>query len=276
MFYETRDPFQIEYILNYAFEHEDEDLLTELFRFSDINNYVNNRRLEYLISACSSTSRDVEPLLIKAATSKNFRFLSALLSIPTINVNIVNSDGDTALLLATRHNKPEAVQLLLKHPSINPTCRRVNRGRLPLQIAASCGYLDIIKEFIKAHHHKSVDLFSWAAEHGHHDIINDLVMDSDFDPSAKITNDDTSLHVAVRHNMTAVVKTFLAHPHINLEIPDGKNLTAMEIAINNKHGEIIDMLVAASKQRHQRTHGLGGHETQPLPSLRHANATSRV
>jgi ankyrin repeat protein len=90
-----------------------------------------------------------------ACKEGNYDVAILLLGMPSINVNLQNKDGETALMLAAGNGHLGIVKLLL-HRSETNVNGVDNSNRTALMKASWKGHLDIIQELI--HFHADVDV----------------------------------------------------------------------------------------------------------------------
>ena len=124
--------------------------------------------------------------------------------------------GDwTALSLAAYTGHFEVVRMLLKHNA--DTNARDSSGWTPLHIATFCGRVDIVR----------------------------LLLNHGADPKAGDKNHhQTSLHKASSEGHLDVVHPLLEHG-ADVEAKDYQGRTAYQIALDNGHDEVVQLLLAS-------------------------------
>ena len=133
------------------------------------------------------------------------------------DANAKDPVGDwTALSLAAYTGHSEVVQVLLKHDV--DTNARDSSGWTPLHIATFCGRVDIVR----------------------------LLLNHGADPKAGDKNHhQTSLHKASSEGHLDVVHLLLEHG-ADVEAKDYQGRTAYQIALDNGHDEVVQLLLASA------------------------------
>ena len=119
----------------------------------------------------NSKDRDNQTGLMFAVSHRwSYEIVKLLLEQPSLDLNCVNNEGDTALLLATTNGNVEGVRLLLADPRLNTINHKGLDGRTPVMKAMmmmrwwpSIQVLptEVLKELVA---HPSVDLDTRDAE----------------------------------------------------------------------------------------------------------------
>jgi hypothetical protein len=156
-------------------------------------------------------------LLLHLVPASGWRVIEVLLNRPDIQVNITNSFGETALMLAAHGDNSEVADLLCKHKDINIHLRN-NLGHTAFDIAVLEGSAEVVKVMLKQH---------------------DIQVNA---PMRIMRWDETALIAAVRNRHVDVVKTLLADDRVDRDAKDVTELTALDIARRLDHGPLISLL----------------------------------
>jgi ankyrin repeat protein len=92
----------------------------------------------------------VNPTPLHLALRKDYiQIARLLLAHPTINVNAVTKDGETALAIATERGHTQIIKSLLAYRNINPNLQiDTILNPTPLHLASSKGYIQIVEQFL--------------------------------------------------------------------------------------------------------------------------------
>ena len=101
-----------------------------------------------------TTDSDGVPLYI-ACANNSLNTVLVLLSMPSVNLNAVNSQGKTPLYAACANGNKRIVDLLLDRNSININKATSDNGKTPLYIACVGGHVDVVNTLLK---HDSIDI----------------------------------------------------------------------------------------------------------------------
>lgn len=152
---------------------------------------ASSRNADLLIAAMKGSHTEVESLLNKGA-----------------EVNTQDSDnGRTALHFAARFNYLPVVNVLLKHPSIDPDISDTNDSDTPLTLAACFGHEEIIQALLK------------------HPGLKTPKKPDD-------SNNRTPLHLAVLGGHKASVEALLASKSVDVNATDMFGLTPLHLAFD--------------------------------------------
>jgi Ankyrin repeats (3 copies) len=128
---------------------------------------------------------------------KQSKYVQLLLSHPSIDVNVQNSDGWTALMIATMDDNQESVQLLLSHPGIHVNLTN-NRKQTSL----------IISTF-----------------HGRNNSIQLLLSHPSISVNATDDYESSALYYALKKRNESAIIAIARHPDTHLIVYDTHHLT---------------------------------------------------
>ncbi len=203
---------------------------------------------QYIHAASQSMIR-----LHQATIEGNITIVRQQLTVPGVDVNYPNEDGQCFLHLATRENHTEIVKLLLSIPGIKVN-KVSNNGWSALHIAARLGYLDIIKALLAM---PELDVnqvnsdgwtaLHWAAWHGHAHVVSALLTSSTIAVNKVDQSGTTALHWAARNGHADVVISLLAFPEIEVNRLDIEGKAPLHYAAMYDHFQAILALLATPK-----------------------------
>ncbi|BFI29671.1 hypothetical protein MPTK2_3g04750 [Marchantia polymorpha subsp. ruderalis] len=133
--------------------------------------------------------------------------LSFLLSVPAIDLNAIDADGNTALILASSCGHWEAVEILLEASAHTGVLNK--RGLNCLHAAVSEGHVSVVKKLLEKVGRTRAKFVNSKAR-------------GDFEW--------TALHYAVARNRIQVLRLLLEDPNVDVDAQDGKKCTALFIA----------------------------------------------
>jgi len=209
-----------------------------------------------------------------------------------ININQTDNDGNTALHWACYDNcEYNTIWILFGHPKID--VNRVNDdGDTPLVVACMVGNLYIIPPLLM---HDNIDVNSVTNNYdtlihlccringpiryscGEKKILEDIIFHPKLDVNAMNYDGDTALHIACHDNNYDVTKILLSHPNLDINKPDSvktihdncnhdedctsttfclylssvvkdrHNTTPLMVACKNGHNDIVELLLSHPK-----------------------------
>ncbi len=166
-----------------------------------------------VIALAGGISTETKNIKLPEFAKRGYKDIVQVLLVKKADVNSINNDGHTALILAAESGHYEAVQLLLAHNA------DVNE-------ADKFGYTALIV----------------ASTHGHKDIVKLLIArGADVNASSKVGN--TALIRAAKNGNTEIVK-LLIHYGAFIDTVDMDGNTALIWAARNNHKEVVEFLVA--------------------------------
>ncbi|MBN9424083.1 MAG: hypothetical protein BGO63_07625 [Candidatus Accumulibacter sp. 66-26] len=161
-----------------------------------------------------------------------------------VDVNTVDVEGNTLVMLAVRENNAELLeQLLLRRARLNV---RNRNGDTALRLAAFDGKLPFVQRLVEAG--AEVNMYGWsplsyAAFNGHAPVV-DYLLRRGAEIDAKTENGSTALMLAARNGHLAVVESLLkAQADPNIANENGE--TALDWAEKGNNGDIVQRLRAA-------------------------------
>ena len=194
--------------------------------------------IEMLLSRSDINTNLGAPLL--QATSKGrLGLFCVLLSIPGININTTDRNGNSALGAAAGIGNARMVEILLRHPDIVPHIGT------PLVQAAAGGHMSIFLTLLKT---PSINInavdgcgntaLGAAAGNGNVGIVRRLLRCLNIRPNAGVP-----LLRATMSEKEEMVALLLQTPGININATDGQGKTALGIAARAGNAEIFQMLL---------------------------------
>lgn len=164
-----------------------------------------------------------------------------------VDVNTVDREGNTLVMLAVRDDNAELLdQLLLRRARVNV---RNRHGDTALRLAAFAGKLTFVQRLVEAG--AEINTYGWtplsyAAFNGHAPVV-DYLLKRGAQVDAKTENGSTALMFAARNGHPAVVDTLLrakADPNIGNE--NGE--TALDWAVKANNSDIAQRLRSAGAE----------------------------
>ncbi|XP_071944973.1 E3 ubiquitin-protein ligase MIB2-like [Antedon mediterranea] len=118
------------------------------------------------------------------------------------DLNMRDSDGDSALLCAAHKDRPEVIKSLL---SCGADANLINnRLQTGIYIAAGKGYHNCVAEFLVEH------------------VL--------CDPNMQDADGDTPLHVAINKNQDKVIEVMLKSPKVDISVSNGRGFNTLQYA----------------------------------------------
>ncbi|HET9843468.1 MAG TPA: ankyrin repeat domain-containing protein [Gammaproteobacteria bacterium] len=211
-------------LLHRAIEHGSNHGVRKLIREGANIEAKNNKRqtpLHLAILHHKPRFATIWSALLQSLYLKNDRadIVKFLVNEGNANVNAVDSQGDTPLILATKLAKPELVYFLLNDGKSDPRIK--NRfEQNALHVAAEKGRSNIAKMLIDS----NFDLLNTSDLWGH-----------------------TPLHLAISESQFEIVKLFLESDHACVNTADNKNKLPLHYCANQTNSAITKLVLTKSK-----------------------------
>lgn len=181
------------------------------------------------------------------ASRENHIEIVQLLLENKVDVNTQNHEGNTALILAAYNKHLEIVELLLKHHA-DPNLSNKN-GETPLYWAATKDQTYMFRLLLGANADPHSGLLLQSATRAGNTEIVQLLLERKPDINAQNNYGDTALHWAAYNGNKEIVRLLLdVGADINLINKVNETSTPYDVAVNQKHTEIAEMLRKASSQ----------------------------
>jgi len=161
-----------------------------------------------------------------------------------VDVNTVDVEGNTLLMLAVRENNPELLeQLILRRARLNV---RNRHGDTALRMAAFAGKLAFVQRLVEAG--AEVNMYGWsplsyAAFNGHAAIV-EYLLKRGAEINATTENGSTALLLAARNGHLEVAEVLLKH-HADPNIANESGDTALDLAEKSNNSDIALRLRSA-------------------------------
>ncbi len=195
------------------------------------------------------------PLLLGKSSQKQYYIEAARLMLrhPRIDPNVVNRNGWTALLTASKLCRPAAVEVLLKHPATDAGVA-TPKGNTAFHLACEQSCLEVVSLLLQSAPHLSnrantagltpLMVAVWAESP---DIVSLLLMQGDLDVNARMASDgSTALSSAVmklsggqarnKTALEAIVMMLLTDPRTNVNTRRANGDSPMHAAVF--HGDM--------------------------------------
>ncbi|KAJ8683895.1 hypothetical protein QAD02_019687 [Eretmocerus hayati] len=252
-----------------ASQTQQEDIIGLLLQFKSDVNAIDILKRSPLFHACDVDHDTFKCNFVKNQTSqslcyilnefylKRTRIIEKILS-SNLDVNIIDTNGQTALHFLTEMNKPfgddkrsEVAELLLrKGANVNI---RSKSGSTPLHIALKKGHFNLIEMFLKYNADPNItDQESCTALHlaasndllapNFHEIINSLLAKG-ADVDAKQTDGKSALHLAASTRCSTSRLTPLLSADCDINCQDNRGKTALHMACVNRNADNVKSLL---------------------------------
>ena len=160
---------------------------------------------------------------------------------PDIDLRVADSDGDTAISLATEYAHADILALLNIDPQSNyagnlmAACRRDDIGAIPVLLAMGPD---------RCSHAERARALWYSATEGKNEIVS-MLLSQGFTNYRDKSNLSTPLIQASRNGHFAIVQMlFTANPPADLELKDREGNTALLLAAQFGHDEIVQLVVS--------------------------------
>ena len=162
--------------------------------------------------------------------------------------NDKDSDGNTALHIASKANQPAIVHFLLSDAKCHSDCKvKNNAGRSPPQLTS---HLQIMKELIQHGATMTADVVFDVISNSNAmelDVIEVLQLSKEsLDHKSTHGGGNTSLHLACKANRPAIVHFLLSEIHFDPNVKNDAGETPLDLATNNLE-VVADLIRHGSK-----------------------------
>ncbi|OIW01957.1 hypothetical protein TanjilG_13821 [Lupinus angustifolius] len=166
--------------------------------------------------------------------------------------SLQNDAGETMLYIAAEHGFQEVFSFLFRFCDFEVVKIRSKADMNSFHVAAKCGHLDIVREFLSTWPEvcnlcdstNTSPLYS-AAVQGHLDVVNAIL---DVDVSSMMIvrkNGKTALHNAARYGNLPIVKALIARDPAIVCIKDRKGQTALHMAVKGQSTSAVEEILEA-------------------------------
>jgi len=177
--------------------------------------------------------------LMLAALSNQTKSVQALVNVDDIDVNVKDLSGKTALMIASILGHVESVKVLLTARGIKVNKSNKYFDLLALGEAEDEQAIERKRNVNKSKGRLGMTALMFAAENGHSEIVDALLLDSKIDVNKTDRhNGFTALIWAVTNNQIEVVKKLLAAKGIDVNIADKFDRTPLSFAAGMSKSEI--------------------------------------
>ncbi|KAI2494587.1 serine/threonine kinase [Fragilaria crotonensis] len=169
-----------------------------------------------------------------------------------VDVNLQSTGGFTALYVASEKGHVEVVRVLLRNNKVDVNLQETD-GATALYIASEKGHLEIVRELLQSN---KVDVnlqltddgstaVVVASYKGHLEVVRELLQNNNVDVNLQCTDGATALYHASQKGHVEVVRTLLQTIKVDVNLQctvDGGLLTALDIALRQKHDDVVGLL----------------------------------
>jgi ankyrin repeat protein len=213
-----------------------------------------NKRVSVEIKELIKTGKSeaVNNALINAVHNDDLVIIRKLLKKrrDDINVNAVDDDGSTPLIIASQEGHTNIVAILLGTPGIQIN-QADNGGASPLFFASQYGHTDIVTILlgtpgiqINQPDNDGTTPLYMAAQNGHLDIVKVLI-EADGDVNQADNGGFTPLWIASQYGYTDIVTILLGTPAIQINQANNAGASPLWIASVNGNVDTVKVLLAA-------------------------------
>jgi len=197
-------------------------------------------------------------MLYSAAKHGHVHMLTALLASPGIVANITVNNWHTALILAVASEQAGAVEALLASPKIVAALNiKDSEGRTAFMLAALDGQADVVAVMLKSDKIDTTALsmgdnegrtaFMLAAMLGRHGVISAMLKSDKINGDLANMQDDqghTALMLAAERNEHKAVFIMLASEKIDAAVQNAQGHTALMLAVIEGYATVVSAMVA--------------------------------
>lgn len=226
--------------------------------YTPLHTALRNRNEELALMLIATPSVDVcdadsdeehmTPLHHAAERGQN-TVVKALLRAPRINVNVASRTGERPLHYAATNGHIDVAKTLLAVPTIDANIA-ANEGVTPLMCAASDGHTEMVKLLLDVPNVRSnintIGALGETALHkavfsNHEDTVEFLLSMQGINVNAANDPGGTALHDAAQKGRLELAELLL-EKHINTRHVDGQGRTAADVARENGHNGIVELV----------------------------------
>lgn len=211
-------------------------------------NYIFQTFAEFVLKKCLNIS-DPNQKLFDAVDGKNVTNINILIHCDETDINTMNSEWKTPLLVACNNDQAQVVKVLLSHPNIDVNAMDWIEGMSGLQMACWYGYSEVAWLLLQSPEIdvNDVDMngqtpLLLASEDGHTEIASMLLDHPDIDIN-KVSFGLTALSNAATKGHSKFVKTLLSRPETDINKADSLGRTALHWASYFGDTEVIRLLL---------------------------------
>ena len=189
-----------------------------------------------------------------AASNNNIELCEILLSQHGIDVNQVNSDGQTALMVSCLNEREEITQKLVSHPGIDFNCQDRD-GFTAAYYAVDSGNIGCVK-ILSMQNNVNWNLFppnrqtitALAIERNNQEILRMLINISSINWNLRGGDEHSALTLALKSGKTDCIKILFTVPTLEIDIDHLKRLGVYEAAIDACQQHFIEKMGGANKE----------------------------
>lgn len=166
-----------------------------------------------------------------------------------VDVDTVDAQGNTLLILAAREGQLPTVQALLKR-RVKVGARNL-AGDSALMLAVLAGHDKVVDALMKAGapiNQEGWTPLHYAAFEGRLELLEKLLV-AGADVNAVAPNKSSALMLAARNGHIDVVRRLLKLPRVDLDLVNDAGLTADNWALQNSNSDIADLIRAERRRR---------------------------
>lgn len=187
--------------------------------------------------------------LMLASREGHSEIIKALLK-RKANVNLKNKMGSTALSMACNKGVTSSVKILLQNNAL--TNESDEGARTPLMIASQCGCVDVIRLLIQYGadnnlvDNKGTSALVFASQQGNIEVAKYLITENEY---ARLCNSDllNSLMAACRKGHINIVR-LLIKESIDINSCNNHGYTPLRISCDGSHDELVDFLIKSGAE----------------------------
>ncbi|OGI11182.1 MAG: hypothetical protein A2Y40_04875 [Candidatus Margulisbacteria bacterium GWF2_35_9] len=168
----------------------------------------------------------------------------------SVDVNTLNREGCSVLMVASKWGKTEIIDFLLSYPKTNINLKD-KEGNTALFYAVRYGKTDVMKQLltdinigVNSINKNKVTSLMIAALKGNKEAVEVLINAPDIDINLEDESEQTAMIKAAHGGYIDVINVFLSRPEIKVNIEDKIEQTALGKAAKQGHLEIVKELVA--------------------------------